>query len=252
MPGSGRAQVSVFPSGPELGASLAALVWQEAGRGTGPGGRFSLALSGGSLVTLLSRELLRAPEPCRDWLWAYCDERRVPPEDPESTHGQYLAQLLSKISIPEKQVLSIDHTLPVEEAAADYSKKLKEAFPGQDIPVFDLLILGLGPDGHTASLFPDHPLLQETQKIVAAISDSPKPPPERITMTLPVLNAARTVVFVAIGEGKASIIKRILETEEENPLPAARVRPGHGKLLWFLDEAAAKELTGPVEQHSVL
>ncbi|XP_078537337.1 6-phosphogluconolactonase [Lissotriton helveticus] len=252
MPGSGRAQVSVYPSGPELGASLAALVWQEAGRGSGPGGRFSLGLSGGSLVQMLSRELPRTPQPCSHWLLAYCDERRVPFEDPESTHGQYRTHLLPKISIPEKQVLTINPSLPVEEAASDYSKKLKEEFPGQDIPVFDLLILGMGPDGHTASLFPDHPLLQETQKIVAAISDSPKPPPERITMTLPVLNAAHTVVFVAVGESKASIVKRILETEEENPLPAARVQPVHGKLFWFLDEAAAKELTGPVEKHSVL
>uniref|UniRef100_K7FK80 6-phosphogluconolactonase n=2 Tax=Pelodiscus sinensis TaxID=13735 RepID=K7FK80_PELSI len=93
---------------------------------------------------------------------------------------------------------------------------------------------------------------QEKEKIVASISNSPKPPAERITLTLPVLNAARTVVFVATGESKAAILKRILEGDEENPLPAALVQPHTGKLHWFLDESAAKELTVPFEKHSIL
>ncbi|XP_015344734.1 6-phosphogluconolactonase [Marmota marmota marmota] len=161
-------------------------------------------------------------------------------------------QLLSRLPIPDSRVITIDPTLPVEEAAEDYAKKLRQAFQGDSIPVFDLLILGVGPDGHTCSLFPDHPLLQEQEKIVAPISDSPKPPPQRVTLTLPVLNAARTVIFVATGEGKAAVLKRILEDKEEKPLPAALVQPHTGTLRWFLDEAAARLLSVPFEKHSTL
>ncbi|XP_006772461.2 PREDICTED: 6-phosphogluconolactonase [Myotis davidii] len=166
--------------------------------------------------------------------------------------GEALTHLLSKLPIPDSQVITIDPQLPVEEAAEDYAKKLRQAFQGDSIPVFDLLILGVGPDGHTCSLFPDHPLLQEREKIVAPISDSPKPPPQRVTLTLPVLNAARTVIFVATGEGKAAVLKRILEDKEASPLPAALVQPHTGKLCWFLDEAAARLLTVPFEKHSTL
>ncbi|XP_060619853.2 6-phosphogluconolactonase [Anolis sagrei] len=247
---SASPQVSVFPSPQELGSALAQLVAQREAQ-SGPG-RFSLGLSGGSLVRLLAQELPPAAADPSRWLLAFVDERRVPLDHPESTFGAYKTYLLPKLAVPEDQIVVINPSLSVEEAAADYAAKLKEAFQGDDMPVFDLLILGVGPDGHTCSLFPDHPLLQEREKIVAAISDSPKPPPERITLTLPVLNAARSVVFVATGDSKAAVIKRILEGDEENPLPAALVQPHTGKLYWFLDETAAKELTIPFEKHSIL
>ncbi|XP_025970780.1 6-phosphogluconolactonase [Dromaius novaehollandiae] len=251
MPRSAPRHISVFPSPQELGSSLAQLVAQRAAEA---GGRFSLGLSGGSLVRILSQELPAAAGPAAParWLLAFCDERLVPPEHPESTFGAYKAQLLPRLPVPERQVLAVTPGLPAAAAAADYAAKLREAFQGENFPVFDLLILGVGPDGHTCSLFPDHPLLQEKEKIVAAITDSPKPPPERITLTLPMLNAARTVVFVATGEGKAAILKRILEGDEEKPLPAALVQPHTGQLHWFLDESAAKELTVPFEKHSIL
>nr|XP_010970427.1 6-phosphogluconolactonase [Camelus bactrianus] len=226
--------ISVFSSPQELGASLAQLVVQRAACClAGARARLALGLSGGSLVS-------------------NCDERLVPFEHAESTYGLYRTHLLSRLPIPDSQVITINPELPVEEAAEDYAKKLRQAFQGDSIPVFDLLILGVGPDGHTCSLFPDHPLLQEQEKIVAPISDSPKPPPQRVTLTLPVLNAARTVIFVATGEGKAAILKRILEDKEKNPLPAALVQPSTGKLCWFLDEAAARLLTVPFEKHSTL
>ncbi|XP_025224554.1 6-phosphogluconolactonase isoform X2 [Theropithecus gelada] len=203
--------ISVFSSPQELGASLAQLVAQRAACClAGARARFALGLSGGSLVSMLARELPAAVAPAGPvslarWTLGFCDERLVPFDHAESTYGLYRTHLLSRLPIPESQVITINPELPVEEAAEDYAKKLRQAFQGDSIPVFDLLILGVGPDGHTCSLFPDHPLLQ-----------------------------------------------RILEDQEENPVPAALVQPHTGKLCWFLDEAAARLLTVPFEKHSTL
>ncbi|KAI1884316.1 hypothetical protein AGOR_G00225170 [Albula goreensis] len=246
---SGR-RIVVFPSAADLGPALARLVTARADRACQSGsGRFSVGVSGGSLVGMLSKELTALPAlDCSRWVIGFCDERVVPFSDPESTYGLYKDQLLCKINIPESGVLAIDPTLPVQECAEDYARKLRETFPGEDIPVFDLLLLGMGPDGHTCSLFPDHPLLEETQKTVAPISDSPKPPPQRVTLTLPVVNAARCVAFVSTGGSKAPVLKRVLEGGEGPALPAARVVPSKGELLWLLDEPAAASLTLPVER----
>lgn len=132
------------------------------------------------------------------------------------------------------------------------------------IPQFDLLLLGMGPDGHTCSLFPEHPLLDETARLIAPISDSPKPPPERVTMTYPLINNAKVCLFAMSGEGKAAMVKvswivrmhaksqlissirfdlhlqRILVDGEK--LPAGQVRPTAGKLVWLLDQSAASLL----------
>ncbi|XP_061046242.1 6-phosphogluconolactonase isoform X2 [Eubalaena glacialis] len=216
--------ISVFSSSQELGASLAQLVAQQAACClAGARARFTLGLSGGSLVSMLARELPTAAAPAGPaslarWTLGFCDERLVPFEHAESTYGLYRTHLLSRLPIPDSQVITVNPELPVEEAAEDYAKKLR----------------------------------QEREKIVAPISDSPKPPPQRVTLTLPVLNAARTIIFVATGEGKAAVLKRILEDKEENPLPAALVQPRTGKLCWFLDEAAARLLTVPFEKHSTL
>uniref|UniRef100_A0A2K6K7V9 6-phosphogluconolactonase n=1 Tax=Rhinopithecus bieti TaxID=61621 RepID=A0A2K6K7V9_RHIBE len=211
--------------------------------------RSPFSMEGGEGLSFIPR----AVGPWRTMGWL--DTCRLWPGNPPNTtelKDSCNTHLLSRLPIPESQVITINPELPVEEAAEDYAKKLRQAFQGDSIPVFDLLILGVGPDGHTCSLFPDHPLLQEREKIVAPISDSPKPPPQRVTLTLPVLNAARTVIFVATGEGKAAVLKRILEDQEENPVPAALVQPHTGKLCWFLDEAAARLLTVPFEKHSTL
>ncbi|XP_066065130.1 6-phosphogluconolactonase-like [Chamaea fasciata] len=241
------AAVSVFPSQAELGAALARSVTEAAAEAVASGGRFTLGLSGGSLVAMLARELpaalsaVPAADPSR-WLVAFCDERLVPLEHPESTEGAYRSQVLSQLSPPGPRVVGVASGLAPAAAAADYEERLRSAFPGPALPRFHLLLLGVGPDGHTCSLFPGHALLQEQNSLVAAIVDSPKPPAQRVTMTLPLLNSAASVLLVASGDSKAPVIKRILEDEEPCPLPAARVRPRSGRLRWLLDAAAAGRL----------
>ncbi|XP_028268869.1 6-phosphogluconolactonase [Parambassis ranga] len=242
-------RVVVFPSSAELGPVLAHLVTSQAEKAISSRGRFTLGLSGGSLVSMLSKELPVLPDlDCSKWVVGFCDERLVSFDDPESTYGLYKNQLFSKVNIPDCGILAINSCLPVNECAEDYTCKLKEAFPGDSFPVFDLLLLGMGPDGHTCSLFPGHPLLEETEKIVAPISDSPKPPPQRVTMTFPVVNSARCVAFVSTGGSKAPVLKEVLEAGEGSGFPAARVLPTSGELFWLVDEPAAASLTIQVER----
>ncbi|XP_034047027.1 6-phosphogluconolactonase [Thalassophryne amazonica] len=242
-------RILVFSSAVDLGPVLAQLVVSRAEKAIASHGRFTLGLSGGSLVSILSKELLSLPVlDCSKWVVGFCDERLVPFDNPESTYGLYKSQFFSKTNIPDSGILTIDASLPVKECAEDYTCKLKEVFSDDELPRFDLLLLGMGPDGHTCSLFPGHPLLEETQKIVAPINDSPKPPPERVTMTIPVVNAARCVAFVSTGGSKAPVLQEVLEGREGPALPAARVIPANGELFWLVDDPAAASLTIQVER----
>ena len=140
--------------------------------------------------------------------------------------------------------------------AADYEARMLTALGATSAaaspPSIDLVLLGMGPDGHTASLFPGHALLSETTRLIASITDSPKPPPQRITMTLPLINAARQVAFTACGTSKADAIAAMAGAvssvaadgalQDAGPLPAARVAPTSGRLTWFIDTAAASKL----------
>ncbi len=203
-------------------------------------GKFTVAVSGGSLPTLVFPALVAAA-PRRHWaawrvFWA--DERMLPPTHPDSNFRLARETLLNRVPIPPEQIFAVDTTLPAAQTAAKY-QTVVETEVGCP-PRFDLILLGMGPDGHTASLFPGHPLLSETTRFVAPVFDSPKPPPERVTLTLPALNAARRVFFIVTGPAKAGALAAVFGAQ---PPPAGRVRPAGEQAAWFVDRAAAEKMS---------
>lgn len=212
-------------------------------------GQFTIALSGGStpknLFNLLATNA-RSVFPWDRTYFFWSDERHVPPTDPESNYRMAEEIMLSKIPVNAGNVFRIAAENPDAAAVAEaYEQTLRKFFqlqPGQ-VPVFDLILLGMGPDGHTASLFPNTVGLQEkTRLVIANWVDKLKA--NRLTMTLPVLNSAREMAFLASGTDKAQVLRTVLE-EDAPPeqYPAKLVRPSNGRLIWFVDRAAASQLT---------
>ncbi|XP_062141334.1 probable 6-phosphogluconolactonase [Drosophila sulfurigaster albostrigata] len=206
-------------------------------------GTFRLGVSGGSLVQLLTRALVALQLDTSTWKFFFCDERYVPHDHNDSTFNAYKTHMLTKLpSILESQFVKANTSLPLDKCAQDYETELKRIF-GNASPEFDLLLLGMGPDGHTCSLFPEQPeSLAEKQRLVIPISDSPKPPPQRITFTLPLLNNARQLVFVVTGASKSAVVKRVFE-ERDKELPSSWIEPVNGELTLIADAAAAASLT---------
>jgi len=209
---------------------------------TGP---FSIALSGGS-TPLRLYELLAAGSTSIDWekvhiFWG--DERFVPADSPESNFGNVRSALIEKIDIPDENI----HRIPVDaatavEAAEMYEKELREYFGiiENGYPTFDLILLGLGDDGHTASIFPGDPVIEEQERWAAAVkAGAGIEPSERITLTLPVLNAARNIFFLVSGESKADALHDILFMGRmaAEQYPGAMISPG-GSLTWYVDSSA--------------
>jgi 6-phosphogluconolactonase len=220
----------------KIGEKASARLLELASAAVAARGVFTVALSGGSMPSQLAAGCVKADTSA--WKVLLADERVVPLDHADSNYALIREQLPY---IAEENIIAIDPFLKVEECARDYRAKVEVALAASG-GVFDAVYLGLGPDGHTASLFPGHALLDEVDTVVAPISDSPKPPAERVTLTLPVINAARAVVFMCTGAGKADVVKDILENPRSN-LPGNRARPiGDGTLDWFLDEAAASKL----------
>jgi 6-phosphogluconolactonase len=201
-------------------------------------GEFTVALSGGSLPKQLADGLDDADKlasaQTERWTVFLADERKVPLDHPDSNY-RLIREVMPFLS-PER-IIPIDPSLAVADCAADYASKVAKGL-SKSGGIFDLVLLGLGPDGHTASLFPGHAVLGENILDVAAIADSPKPPPERVTLTIPVINASRAVVFVCTGAGKADAIKDIFSNPQCS-LPGAKIAPASGELDWFIDAAAA-------------
>ncbi len=223
-------------------------------------GCFTVALSGGStpktFYALLAEESgFREKIPWEKIHFFWSDERHVPPDHPDSNFLMARATLLSKVPVPLRNV----HRIPSEKpdamrAADDYEKTLRAFFDAKEgeIPTLDLVLLGLGTDGHTASLFPGSPGLAERKSLIMA-NWVPKFNSYRITMTFPIINQAAFILVLVTGEDKAEILRAVLEGAPSEPgYPAQRVHPANGKCLWIVDRAAARLLErhqGDADKH---
>ncbi len=208
-------------------------------------GRFTVALSGGSTPRLLYRKLA-SPNYAGYLAWDkwhvfWSDERCVPPDHADSNYRLAKEHLLDRVPIPPDQVYRLRGELDPSEAAQEYERQFLGVF-GEAKPVFDLVLLGIGEDGHTASLFPGTEALRKKRRLVVA-NWVPQFAAWRLTFTLPLINAAAVIVFLVTQESKAAVVRRVLQSPSDGvPLPAARVRSFSGTVHWFLTDAAAKLL----------
>lgn len=209
-------------------------------------GVFSVALSGGKTPEMLYQKLTEKTElPWNKTHIFMVDERFVPYESSESNFRMISQSLLRHVTIPAKNIHFISTTddtpqtsaLKYENDLISYFKKTNKNSPG-----FDLILLGIGSDGHTASLFPSSSSLKVTRHLVMAVSPADKTGEKRITLTLPVINKTKDIYFLVTGEGKADTIKKVLENKN-SVLPAAMVKPDNGNLFFLLDNSAASMLS---------
>lgn len=216
--------------------------------GLRPGATFRVALSGGSTPKAL-HALLAAP-PLRDQVeWSrvafyWGDERSVPPDHPDSNYKMARDTLLSLVPVREDQIHRMRTELPPAEAADDYERTLRDTFklaPGQ-LPRFDLIFLGMGPDGHSLSLFPHTEALRVTDRLVVA-NHVAKLNTDRVTITYPVANNAAVVAFLVAGADKADALAQVFEGPRNvEEYPSQGIAPNDGELYWFVDRAAAAKL----------
>ena len=212
-------------------------------------GRFTVALSGGStpraLYSLLASQTFLPLVPWGKVYFFWGDERCVPPDHPESNYGMARVTMLEKVPVPKENVYRVrTEKGNAQRVAAEYERILRRFFgfnEGQQ-PRFDLILLGIGEDGHTASLFPGTAALKETGTVTA--QDIQRLGTHRITLTIPAINQAAHIVFLVSGSSKASILKEVLEGQDQPArLPSQSIQPVEGKLLFLVDRAAASELT---------
>lgn len=202
-----------------------------------------IGLTGGTIAEAVHHELARmAPASGVDWgavRFYFGDERFVPAGSPDRNAGQARAAFLDEVGATRvHEVPASDESDSAESAAAAYAETVRATGGGS----FDVLMLGVGPDGHIASLFPGHPVLDATDAIAAAVHDSPKPPPDRVTLTFEALNRSRAVWFLVSGEGKADAARRALADEGSVVETPARGVRGETETTWFLDADAASQL----------
>ena len=240
--------IEIFATAEAAGARGAELFLIGAREALARRGRFSVALSGGSSpIPLFHHLAAEAPDAGIDWsaihiFWA--DERSVPPDHAESNFRLADELLLSKLPAPGAVIHRIAGEMAPDEAAHRYEAELSVSFSDQEIPVFDLIFLGVGNDGHTASLFPGMDRNDSSGRKAVAVYVE-KLQSYRVTLTQPVLSNARHLVFLVTGDSKAAIVAELLEDGEGRRYPASRVASLSGTVTWLLDKAAAGEAKHP-------
>lgn len=241
-----KPQIRIFKNLEDLSQDAARLFVEQATRSIDERGRFLVALNGGGTPQRLFQLLATDFRERVDWdrthiFWG--DERIVPTSDPENSYAQARDLFLRHVSIPEVNVHRVKTELGPEEAAKDYADTLKE-FAGSSLEFirFDLVYLGMGEDGHTASLFPGSPI-DVTEPVLPVTGDYQGRPAQRVTLTPLVINSAHLVAFMATGEKKADTLAHVLSGRYQPELyPAQRIEPKDGKLIWLVDEDAASKL----------
>ncbi len=234
--------VKTFPTVEDISQYIANMIYR-ALISSEPGSHFSIALSGGSTPRAIYSYLASLKENPLDWqkirlFWG--DERCVDPESPESNYGMVKNSLLNHIDISESNVFRIKGEKEPSLEATRYADTVSDLLPHENnIPRFDLVMLGLGEDGHTASIFPGNTGLFHTDKLFEA-TENPYTGQKRITATAKLINQAAMVIFIVSGSSKAKITSGIIEKRGDwEKYPASLVQPGTGELIWLLDEGAA-------------
>jgi 6-phosphogluconolactonase len=239
-----KSQIRVFHSQPELVDAAAAEIARTITAAIGARGRCACVLAGGHTPRDVYVRLGSTAHSTIDWehvdlFWG--DERTVPPDHADSNFGMARAALLDHVTIPDANVHRIRGEIDPRASASEYSQAIDDTL-GSTRPNFDLILLGIGTDGHTASLFPGTAAISETKDSVTAVY-VPALDTWRVTLTLPAINAARRVLFLVTGQSKADILRRILSPEAPvKHLPASLVRPIAGEVTWMLDRDAASLL----------
>ena len=251
--------IQIFQNNEQLASAAVDLILRSARKHITETGRFTWVLAGGTTPRRVYEQLgMPANAVQIDWRSTYLfwgDERAVPPDNEDSNFRMVENSLLEHVPVPAENIFRMRGEIPPLEAALQYEVAVKQFFNRthqssfiddrrKKIPIFDLVLLGIGADGHTASLFPGSSALQEQGRLVVAVEHNQPPLPivDRLTMTFPILNHAKEIVFLVSGTDKAYVLAQVLGDKPNLDMPAARVQPVVGKLLWLLDANAAADL----------
>ena len=246
-------EIKVFSTTAQLFNAAALFIIETADKAIEENGRFVISLSGGHTPAQLFT-LLSTPPYCTQMQWKktfvfWGDERCVPSNDEQNNAHMAKSLLLEKVDMPAANIFPVAVDLPPAKAALDYEKKIKDFF-GEDLPRFDVTLLGLGEDGHTASIFPGNKMLGWESGLVKEVyQDEQKM--FRISMTPYLLNLSHNILFLVTGNAKAEILEKVLAgAYQPGKYPAQLIKPSDGKLLWFIDKESASVLPSSLLQQA--